>query len=39
LIAEQQRIADLVYQDSLRERGITEEQHLVEVMGWCDRQD
>lgn len=38
-IAEQQAVANEQYQAYLRDRGITEEEHLVEVMQWCDQQD
>lgn len=37
--AEQQAIAEQMYRDSLAKRGITEEEHLAELMAWCDRQD
>ena len=37
--AEQQAIAEADYQRYLTERGISEEEHLVEILDWCDRQD
>lgn len=36
---EEQRAANEQYAAYLQRRGITEEEHLAEIMDWCDRQD
>lgn len=38
-LAEQQAIADQQYQDYLNREGITEEEHVAQIMRWCDQRD
>lgn len=37
--AEEAKAANEQYQEYLQRRGITEEEHVKELMDWCDRQD